>query len=386
MNPRMIVKEVSMARASVSLCAVGDIAAFFEDPESAFEHVGPILRGADITFAQNERLYDESSSVVPHAGFTELTSAKNAQALKLGGFDVISFASNHSLDLGADAMLKTIDVLKGIGCDVIGAGSDIQEARRPAIIDVKGTKVGFLAYASVIRPGNAAGPKKAGCAPMRAWTLYEQFDYQPGTPPKIRSFPNREDLQDLLEDIKRVRRQVDVLVVSLHWGIHFQHATIAEYQREVAHAAIDAGADIILGHHPHMLKGIEVYNGKAILYSMGNFIFDLPAHEIKERLKNSAEVRDLFKIYGWKVDPKYTLYAFPPESRKSMILRCEIENGRIGLLAIRPVLINEMAQPRPIQREDRKFGGWLAYMKSITKDQGLSTKFTLDGKEIIINT
>ena len=78
----------------------------------------------------------------------------------------------------------------------------------------------------------------------------------------------------MVEDIKQVRSVADVVIVSMHWGIHFMPAKLATYQKEVGHAAIDAGADLIIGTHPHILKGIEVYKGKVIFYSLGNFAMD----------------------------------------------------------------------------------------------------------------
>jgi hypothetical protein len=85
---------------------------------------------------------------------------------------------------------------------------------------------------------------------------------------------HRDDLAALCADVAQARREADLVIVSLHWGIHFVPAVIADYQREVAHAAIDAGAELILGHHAHILKGVELYRGKAIFYSLGNLLFD----------------------------------------------------------------------------------------------------------------
>ena len=116
-----------------TLCAVGDVVAFYSNPESAFEHVGEILRGADITFAQNERHYSGKRTredMSTQVGFTEMNTPQNAEALKLGGFDVISFASNHSMDIGPETMLETVHVLKNLGFAVIGAGKNIAEARK----------------------------------------------------------------------------------------------------------------------------------------------------------------------------------------------------------------------------------------------------------------
>jgi poly-gamma-glutamate capsule biosynthesis protein CapA/YwtB (metallophosphatase superfamily) len=375
-----------MEKNAVTLCAVGDVVAFHKNPESAFEFVGPILRGADITFAQNERHYSEKKDMNPQGGFTEITSPKHAEALKLGGFDVISFASNHCMDMGPDMMLETVDVLKKLGFNVIGVGRNIKEARKPVIIERKGTKVAFLAYASVIRPGYEAKSNKAGCAPLRAWTHYHQADYQPGTPPLILTFPYKEDVEAILDDVKKVREQADIVVVSFHWGVHHVHALIATYQKEVAHAVIDAGADLILGHHAHLLKGIEVYKGKAVFYSMGNFAFDMPMEVLNEHLKHSDTLGAKLKGYGWKPDPEWDIYyGFIPESRKSMIVNCSIEEKRIKRVSFLPVLINQKAQPRVVPRDDKNFEELFQYMKEITESQDLEAKFSIEGNEIVVS-
>jgi len=371
----------------VTLCAVGDVTAFRKDPECAFDYVAPILREADITFFQNERHYSrrEEEDIPTEGGFTEATTPEHAQSLKLGGFDVVSFASNHCMDAGAQVMLETVDVLKKLGFAVIGVGKNIEEARKPAIIERKGTKVAFLGYASVIRSGYSAGPERAGCVPMRAWTLYHQADYQPGTPPQILTFPYRDDLEAVIDDVKKAKAQADVVAVSFHWGVHLYHAAIATYQKEVAHAVIDAGADIILGHHPHLLKGIEVYKGKPIFYSMGNFAIDISPEVLTEWAKRSLPFRTLLDLYGWKPDPEWPMYSFPPESRKSMLVKCSIVDKKIQKACFLPVLINQRAQPRVVPREDKNFVELFQFMKEITESQGLKTEFSIEGDEIVVS-
>jgi poly-gamma-glutamate synthesis protein (capsule biosynthesis protein) len=375
---------VKMASDTLILGAVGDIAAFHNDPESTFEHVAKVLKDADISFAQNERHYS-NARVTPVGGFSEQVPPKHAESLKTGGFDVLSFASNHCMDLGEDVMMETVGVLRNLGFTVIGVGRNIAEARKPAIIERNGTKVAFLAYASVLRPNYQADVHKAGCAPMRAYTLYHQADYQPGTPPHILTFPNKADLAAIIEDVKKVRSQADIVAVSFHWGVHFVHAVIADYEKEVAHAVIDAGADVILGHHPHMLKGIEVYKGKPIFYSMGNFAFDLPKEVLDGWVKSAPYMKDAFKEQGWAYgDPEWPIYTFPPASRKSMIVRCNIKNKKIERACFLPCLINNRAQPMILSRGDNAFNEIFQYMKEITASQNLKTELSIEGDEIVV--
>jgi Bacterial capsule synthesis protein PGA_cap len=370
---------------TITLCAVGDVAAFFREPESMFVHTADVLKAADITFGQNERhysnRYDEERDLLPGVPLTELCPLEHAAALKLGGFGVMSFASNHCMDLGADAMLETIAALRGNGCAVIGAGSNIEEARKPAIFERKGTRIAYLAYCSVGRIGWDAGAQRAGCAPLRALTYYQQTDYQPGTPPTIISMVVREDLEAMRHDIRKAKEQADIVVVSCHWGLHHISGAIAMYEKEAAHAAIDAGADLIIGHHPHMLKGIEIYKGKGIFYSMGNFAFDLP---LSVRLKRQKQMGSKHAFHSIKVDPEYAdWYSWSAESRRSMIVKCSIVNKTIQKLSFLPVLINNRAQPVIVSREEDVQDA-LKYMKEISASQGFATAFRAEQGEIEI--
>jgi poly-gamma-glutamate capsule biosynthesis protein CapA/YwtB (metallophosphatase superfamily) len=134
----------------------------------------------------------------------------------------------------------------------------------------------MLGYTSVFIPEWAATDDGPGLAVMRARTSYEApsrvFEV-PGTPPIVRTSLLPEDKARLTSDIAAARKRADIVVCAFHWGVSRGHMKIAEYQIELAHHAIDCGADIIFGHHPHVLQGVEVYRGKAIFYSLGNFTF-----------------------------------------------------------------------------------------------------------------
>ena len=164
--------------------------------------------------------------------------------------------------------------------------------------------------------------------------------------------------------------QLDLFVV--HWGIHFIPGTLADYQREVAHAAIDAGADLILGHHAHILKGVEIYAGKAILYSIGNFAMDLrmtPEHAAGQGFK---EVQALSP--GWEPDFD-SLYNFPPDSRKTVIVRAELAAKGVETLELLPAWINDNAQPEPLSRDDPRHAEVVEYLRWCCADQNLATCF-----------
>lgn len=371
----------------LSLFAVGDIGIQRDEPELALAHVAPYLRGADIAFCQLERVITERGVAPDIAREQSRTPPNMVSALTSAGFHVVSFASNHTMDWGVEGLLDTIDVLKRNGLDVIGVGKDIEEARKPLILERKGVKIAFLAYSSVGRPGYEAMADKPGLNPMRAWSIYQPLEYQVGTPNiKILTFPDPDDIEVMEEDIRKVRKVADVVVVSMHWGIHFQKATIAMYQRRVGHAAINAGADLILGHHAHVLKGMEIYKGKLIIYSMGTFALNSTYEQQLHRREHRPGWKDFMKFYGWELDPDYPGYAFPRETCKTMIIKALIENNNFTRVSFLPAYINKNAEPEVLTRKDERFGEVVNYMKEITESEGLNARYEVDGDEVVINT
>lgn len=234
-----------------------------------FDGVRHVIESADIAFAQLESPYsDKGSRGSSGPRGTMPKDVRNYPSIVNAGFDVISLASNHGLDWGLDAMEDLRDRLRRDGLHPVGFGMNLAEAREPVVLERDGTKIAFLAYCSVAPSSYYAVEARGGVNPMRAMTHYESLEPdQPGTPAEIVSFPLQSDLDNLLEDVRKAKQNADVVVLSMHWGIHFARAVVADYQRIVAHAAIDEGVDIIIGHHPHILKGIEVYKGKVVFYS-----------------------------------------------------------------------------------------------------------------------
>ncbi|MER6176125.1 CapA family protein [Streptosporangium sp. NPDC001681] len=376
-------------KSTVRLAAVGDTAAFRREPESGYAFAGPVLAGYDVVFAQNERLYSTTEDTIPAVGWTEITRPENVAALKLGNYDVISCASNHAMDLGPDVLLETIGALRGEGFAVVGAGADNAEARTPAFIERDGTSVGFLAYCSLLRPNYEAGPSRVGVAPMRAHTHYEQVDYQPGTAPRVLTFPVKDDLAAMTADIRAAKQRCDVLAVSFHWGIHLVKGVIPDYEYDVARAAIDAGADIVIGHGPHVIKAIEVYAGKPIFHSLGNFCFDNPRRLIEEARARNAEFDHLIGSHQSILEPTeydewYHPYTISPDQVLSMIGQVDIVDKRVARVSFRPVVINKRAQPVVQGRDDKGFRQVLEYIEEVTAGAGLDTTFTVEGDEVVV--
>lgn len=370
---------------TITVLAVGDVWVNRDDPDSIFKHVADVIKSADIAFCQLETNYSERGNPLPQARVPMRAHPRNAPSIKAAGFNVVSFASNHHFDYGPEALLDTIEVMRKTGIELIGVGKNIEEARRPQIVECKGTKIGFLAYSSILPLGYWAEKNKPGCAPIRGFTLYEQVEHdQPGTPARIHSFAHEGDKAAMIEDIKKLKAQVDMVMVSMHWGIHFKEAEIAMYQKEVGYAALDAGADAILGHHAHILKTIEIYKGKPIFYSLCNFACD---HELPQELLSSQRWKELMELNpSWTLDPRYKSYPFPADSRMTMAVKIIISDKKIKKISFLPAMITEDSSPRFLGSKDKEFYDVVKYMGKITKSQNIATKYTVEGDEVIIGT
>ncbi|HVN97219.1 MAG TPA: CapA family protein [Syntrophorhabdaceae bacterium] len=363
--------------------AVADLAPDREKPITIFDRVAPVLKKADIVFGQLETVLSLHGSRLPQARHAVLTHPKAAADMKAAGFNVISCAGNHCMDWGREAFLDTLDVLAKAGISVIGAGANIREARKPAIFRTKGSNIALLAYNTILPMAYWAEETRPGCTPLRAWTYYEQIEHdQPGTPCRIHTFPHKEDMKNMIDDIKTAKSVSDVVIVSMHFGIHFIPAVLADYQKEMAYAAIDAGADLILGHHAHILKGAEVYKGKNIFYSMCNFAVDLRMDKAHAESKSFREIQKLNP--DWIPDFE-ALYNFPTDSQKTLVVKCVIEEGVMKSVCFLPTYVDKKtAAPEILRASDARFGQVVRYMEEISKNAGLTTKYVVNGDEVVL--
>ncbi|MDI7258754.1 MAG: CapA family protein [Thermodesulfobacteriota bacterium] len=165
-----------------------------------------------------------------------------------------------------------------------------------------------------------------------------------------------DELKRLQEDIGRVKTQSDVVILSLHWGVHHLPKVIATYQPQVAHAAIDAGADLILGHHAHILKAVEVYKGKVCFYSIGNFMTSG---------SHSRRISFEWNLYWWNTEPDY-MYGFSVESKKTMLAKVVLSRKGVERVSFLPTFINKQAQPEVLNRNDDRFREILDYMEWVS--------------------
>jgi poly-gamma-glutamate capsule biosynthesis protein CapA/YwtB (metallophosphatase superfamily) len=259
-------------------------------PSVWLEKIAPMLQTC--TFAQGnlEGAVSDSLDPIPgKSGESNVLRMRPAvcDALKQAGFNVVTLANNHAMDFGEEGMLQTLANLERVGIASCGAGRDLDEARKPAILERHGIKVAFLAYCSVYTPGSApAAQNKPGIVTIPVRTSYEVpsgIFSNPGGLPRVITTANEADVEKMREEVSQARKNADVVVVNFHWGLTQRGSWpssglpvgerpfyVLNYQEDLGRAAVDAGADLVVGHHPHRLQGVELYKGKIICYSVGN--------------------------------------------------------------------------------------------------------------------
>ena len=231
-----------------------------------FAEVTDVLTAADIAFGNLECPITDAAAATAGKSLASIQAGRNfvfkadpaysARILASAGYDVLSLANNHMMDYRAAGLEQTLTELDGAGLAGVGAGLDSGHAAQPVIREQGGIRVAYLAYSLIVPALSQAGPDRPGIN-----TLSQQYS------------------EALHEAITPLECEADVIVCSFHWGLEGS-AAAAKYQRDIAHSAIDAGADLVIGHHPHCLQGFEFYNGGFIAYSLGNFLFTGPSHKL----------------------------------------------------------------------------------------------------------
>ena len=264
-----------------TLILLGDVNLMnVHDPAVPFARVRDAFTAADCVFTNLECcLYQPPQTHSFHNEGFYADPAIGGQALLQAGIAAVGIANN--VNYGDAAILASVAQLDAIGLPHTGAGANLDAARAPAIVQRGGVRFGFLQRSAVYWPTNhEAGPHDPGIAALRGHTAYQVPLHKtrpeippmnrPGIPPVIVTWADPAYLRAFTDDIAALRARADVVVASCHWGLH---KDVLTYMREIAHAAIDAGADIVAGHGPHYSLAVEAYRGKPIFYGLGSFSF-----------------------------------------------------------------------------------------------------------------
>jgi poly-gamma-glutamate synthesis protein (capsule biosynthesis protein) len=300
--PATVAPESVAASAPLRVIAVGDImldgtsrpVLAQNGYDYAFAGVKHLFGNAPIVFGNLEGPLTERGTAEQDKTFTFRSPPdKVSRALVGAGFNVVSLANNHTLDYGADGLAQTIETLEAAGIAYAGAGPDLKAARRPAMLEAGGKRVAILAYSLTL-------PETFYAAPGRPGTAF-------GHEGHVRA------------DVQAARKQADIVLVSFHWGQEGK-TELREYQVRLGRLAIDAGAAAVIGHHPHILQGIEHYRDGVILYSLGNFTFG----------------------------------SYSRRSRVSAVAELVFDGDRVSELRMHPINVNNFEvefQPRPLPAE-----------------------------------
>ena len=277
-----------------------------------------LFKKADIVFGNLETPLTEGGKRYENKKFTFKAPIETAGALREAGFTHLSLANNHMMDYGMEGLRSTIAALDEAGIEHAGAGMNLQEARTPAVVTVRGTTVALLAYSNTFPKEFYAGREKGGTAPGYA------------------AFVRR--------DVGKAAGRWDVVIVSFHWGGELLDRP-KDYQRDLAHAAIDGGARIVLGHHPHVLQGVEFYRDGVIFYSLGNYVFG----------------------------------SYSPSARDSIIARIVMEGERISRVEAVPINVNNFeVHFRPVILKGAEGAAVIAGLSDISEALGSAVLYAGD--------
>lgn len=350
----------------ITILCTGDVILDVAEPAHWLAGIVPALASADVVVGHLEVPHthsrEEHGTDVPAPGADPAALA----ALREAGFHVMTLAGNHVADCGAAGIADTIAGLDALGIAHCGAGADLAAARRPALITAGGRSIAVLSYNCVGPESAWASDSRAGCAYLPVATA----DGSPVAPARTLTQPRAECQALLQEDIAAARARAGLVIVALHKGIVHTPAVIAPYERQLAHAAIDAGADVVVGHHAHIVRGVEFYKGKPVFHGLGNGCVVTHALDPGQaHPARAAWAQRRKQLFGFEPDPAYTLAPFHPQAVNAFIARLVWHaDGRLDA-GIEPVHVDAPGRPRLAQGSERR--RICNYLADITRAAGL---------------
>jgi gamma-polyglutamate biosynthesis protein CapA len=317
----------------VTMVAVGDVVLSRERPEEAFAKVMTELKSETFSCCNFEAPLSNRGTPQYAKYETIHSPPEMIKGFLHAGFKVVSLANNHSMDYGSEALIDTIETLDASGILHAGAGRNVEEARKPAFFDAGGMRFAFVSFATEAFMGYGANAHKPGIALIRQDALYGP------------SCVNPDDVEALAEGVKGAKKEADFVIAAFHWGLS-QSRVLIQSQVVLGRTAVKSGAGLVIGHHPHVLQGVEVYRGSLILYSLGNFVFDLmPAF-------------------------------LGPATRESVLVKVNLSGRSVKEAYFFPVLINAQGQPERLDERMKKNQEILETMRrlSASRKTALSVK------------
>jgi poly-gamma-glutamate synthesis protein (capsule biosynthesis protein) len=358
----------------ITLLFAGDLVLDVAEPDHWLGGIAPALRAADLAVGHLEVPHttrgQELAGDVPAPG----APPENLDAVQRAGFRAVTLGGNHIADCGAVGIADTMERLDALGIAHTGAGATLADARTPAMLACRGRTVALLSYNCVGPEASWASPDQAGCNYLPVLAA----DGRAVVPTAPLVAPAPEAMERLCSDIDSVRDRADLIVVALHKGIVHTPALLAPYEQALARAAREAGADVVVGHHAHILRGIEFVDGAPVFHGLGNGCVVTralsPAQDHPARAAWAQRRRELF---GFQPDPRYFLAPFHPEAVHGMlgVVRWRAD-GRL-LAGVVPVHVEPPG--RPVLVTDERADAVIDYLRDITLRAGLPpVSFTRD--------
>jgi len=293
------------------------------------------------------------------------------------GFDVMTCANNHMVDGGYVGLEDTLALLGEQGIAVTGAGNDIDEATRPAIVERHGLRIAFLGFCSVFPVGYEARSSRPGLAPLRVRTFYGDPDpnfWEPGIEPVVTTMPVQEDLERYRRSIARARDEADFVVVACHWGYSSWVEVLQGYELELARDAVEHGADAVVCHHHHSLRGIELRGGKPIFYGLGALMHHFQSFETsaEDRAARQARFGDRSSMVA---DETFPLFPFRADARMTGIATFDIAVDGTTATGFVPAMIMADGSTEPLRADDRRSTDVVEYVERLSRQSGFDTRF-----------
>jgi hypothetical protein len=358
----------------LELTFAGDLILDVPQPDYWLAGIAPAFQAAHAAIGHLEvphtRHPSEMRSDIPAPG----ADPAHLSALARAGLHAVSLAGNHMADCGAIGIADTIAALDAANIAHAGAGANDLAARAPCVLERGGARIALLSY-------NCVGPEESWATPARAGCAHIRIDTADGAPISPRAAlvsPDPASLALMSEEIARAGANATLVVVSLHKGIVHTRARLAPYERAVARAAIDAGAGIVVSHHAHIVRGIEIHRGRPIYHGLGNGCVVTRALSPESSDPARAEwARRRRELFGFTPDPAYFLAPFHPEAVNAMLGRVRLRASGDMRIGFMPVHVDPPGRPRLASAAEAP--GIVKYIEGITQDAGLAPlSFTLE--------
>ena len=358
--------EDAQSQRPITLLFAGDLVLDVANADHWLGGIAPALRAADLAIGHLEVPHTlrgtELRDDVPAPG----APPENLDALRRAGFAAVTLAGNHIADRGAEGIADTIARLDELGIAHCGAGATLAVARAPARLHCRGRRIALLSY-------NCVGPQAAWATEARAGCNYlamRSADGRPVTPSAPLLAPTPAALEQLRAEVGAARSEAELVIVALHKGIVHTPALLAPYERQLGEAAVAAGAHIVVGHHAHILRGIEFLGERPVFHGLGNGC--VVTHALspgQDHPARAAWARRRREQFGFEPDPRYTLAPFHPEAVHAALGLVHWHADDRLTCGVIPVYVEPPG--RPVCVQDERAGTIIAYLNRIGIAAGL---------------